>query len=304
MCFSTILTRPKPFMILCPSCSAKHIQVENGCPKCGFEPKCADGFLSWAPELAKHNDGFPEDSFEGLARVEANSFWFRARNAIVLWALHKYFPSFQSLLEVGCGTGFVLQGISKEFPNARTAGSEIYTAGLAVAARRLPSVELLQMDARKLPYEAEFEVLAAFDVIEHILEDELVLKNFHRAVKPGGGCLITVPQHKWLWSPVDEVACHQRRYSAMELHTKVEAAGFHIVRSTSFVTLLLPLMLATRLVARRSGQAGGSEALTLNPVLDRTLKAIMRIEHLLIKFGMSFPIGGSRLVILKRKELI
>lgn len=291
-------------MIFCPSCGARNIHAENGCSQCGFVPARVDGFLAWAPELAKRNDGFREESFEGLARVEAGNFWFRARNAIVLWALRKYFPHFQSLLEVGCGTGFVLSGITQAFPHARTAGSEIYTAGLAFAAKRLPGVELLQMDARKLPYEAEFEVVAAFDVIEHILEDELVLQNFHRAIKPGGGCVITVPQHQWLWSPVDEAACHQRRYSARELHAKVEAAGFRIVRSTSFVTLLLPLMLASRLAARRTGQAGDSEALALNPVLDRALEAIMRIEHLVIKFGVSLPIGGSRLVVLQRKESI
>ncbi|MDT4863138.1 hypothetical protein FQZ97_978310 [compost metagenome] len=158
------------------------------------------------------------------------------------------------------------------------------------------------MDARKLPYVAEFDVVAAFDVIEHILEDELVLQNFHRAIKPGGGCLITVPQHMWLWSPVDEEACHQRRYSARELHDKVEAAGFRILRSTSFVTFLLPLMLASRIAARRSGTSGGSEALQLNPLVDRILSGVMRAEHLLIKIGMSFPIGGSRLVILQRKD--
>jgi ubiquinone/menaquinone biosynthesis C-methylase UbiE len=289
-------------MIICPSCGARNIHAENGCARCGFVPAGVEGFLAWAPELAKHNDGFPEESFEGLARVEAGNFWFRSRNVLVLWALHKYFPGFQSLLEVGCGTGFVLSGITQAFPEARTVGSEIYSAGLAFAAKRLPGVELLQMDARKLPYEAEFDVVAAFDVIEHILEDELVLQNFHRALKPGGGCLITVPQHQWLWSPVDEAACHQRRYSAKELHTKVEAAGFRILNSTSFVTLLLPLMLASRLAARRSGQAGSSEALALNPVLDRTLEAGMRIEHLLIKSGVSLPIGGSRLVVLQRKE--
>lgn len=288
-------------MILCPTCGAKNIHAENGCPQCGFVPARVDGFLAWAPELAKHNDGFPEESFEGLARVEASNFWFRARNAIVLWALRKYFPDFQSLLEVGCGTGFVLSGIAQEFPHARMVGSEIYTAGLAFAAKRLPGTELLQMDARKLPYEAEFDVVAAFDVIEHILEDDLVLQNFRRAIKPGGGCLITVPQHRWLWSPVDEAACHQRRYSATELHTKVNAAGFHIVRSTSFVTLLLPLMLASRLAARHSGQAAGSEELALNPVLDRVLETIMRLEHLVIRSGVSLPIGGSRLLVLQRR---
>jgi SAM-dependent methyltransferase len=291
-------------MIVCPSCGAKNIHAENGCPLCGFVPARVDGFTAWAPELAKYNDGFPEESFEGLARVEAGNFWFRARNAIVLWALRKYFPDFQSLLEVGCGTGFVLSGIAQAFPRVRTAGSEVYTAGLAFAAKRLPGVELLQMDARKLPYEAEFDVVAAFDVIEHILEDDLVLQNLYRAVKPGGGCLITVPQHQWLWSPVDEAACHQRRYTRTELHAKVAAAGFRIVRSTSFVTLLLPLMLASRLAARRSGQAGGSEALAFNPVLDRVLEAVMRVEHLLIRSGVSLPIGGSRLVVLRRKESV
>jgi SAM-dependent methyltransferase len=265
-------------------------------------PARVDGFLAWAPELAKNNDGFPQESFEVLASVEASNFWFRARNDIILWALRKYFPGFHSMLEVGCGTGFVLSAIDQAFPNARIAGSEIYTAGLAFAAKRLPGVELLQMDARKLPYEAEFEVIAAFDVIEHILEDELVLQNFHRALKPGGGCLITVPQHQWLWSHVDETACHKRRYSASELHAKVNTAGFRIVRSTAFVTLLLPLMLASRILARRKGQADDQE-LVLKPALDRTLEAIMNFECLLIKAGISLPFGGSRIVVLERKEL-
>lgn len=289
-------------MIVCPACSAKNIHAEDGCPHCGFVPTRVDGFLAWAPELAKHNGGFPEESFEGLSRVEAGNFWFRARNVIIQWALRKYFPGFQSLLEVGCGTGFVLSGIAQAFPNVRTVGSEIHTTGLKFSATRLPSVELLQMDARKLPYEAEFDVVAAFDVIEHILEDELVLQNFHRAIKPGGGCLITVPQHQWLWSPVDDVACHQRRYSARELHAKAEAAGFRVVRSTSFVTLLLPLMLASRLTVRRSGDAGDSRELILNPVFDYILEAIMRLEHFVIKSGLSLPFGGSRLLVCQRKE--
>lgn len=287
-------------MIICPICGVDNMDAERSCNACGFKPVRVDGFLAWAPELARHNDGFREESFESLVRVEAGNFWFRARNAIIVWALRKYFPGFRTLLEVGCGTGFVLSGIAEAFPKAKIAGSEIYTAGLAFAAQRLPDVELLQMDARKLPYVEEFDLVGAFDVIEHILEDELVLQNFHRAIKPGGGCLITVPQHQWLWSPVDEEACHQRRYSVRELHAKVQAAGFRIVRSTSFVTMLLPLMLASRMAARHTGKSGGGEALQLNPVVDRVLDTIMRIEHLIIKTGIPLPVGGSRLVVLQK----
>ncbi|MGE8567011.1 MAG: class I SAM-dependent methyltransferase [Achromobacter sp.] len=288
-------------MIICPSCGQKNIDAEAGCSNCSFKPARIDGFLAWAPELAHHNDGFNEHNFDALARVEEGNFWFRSRNRIVLWALRKYFPGFKSLLEVGCGTGFVLAGITREYPSLRTAGSEIHVAGLAYAAKRLPHTELIQMDARKLPYESEFDVVAAFDVIEHIAEDELVLQNIHQAVKPGGGCLITVPQHQWLWSPVDEAACHQRRYSTKELHDKVKAAGFDIVHSTSFVMLLLPLMLLSRFTARRSKKMAGNEALALSPSLNRVMEAVMRAETFLIKMGIPLPIGGSRLAVLRRR---
>lgn len=287
-------------MIICPSCAAQDISAETGCPRCGFAPARIDGFLAWAPELAKQNDGFPEESFAGLAKVEAGHFWFRARNALILWALGRYCPGFASLLEVGCGTGCVLSAIAQAFPEARIYGSEIYTTGLAFAAQRAPGAELMQMDARILPYEAEFDVVAAFDVIEHIDEDERVLQCVYRAVKPGGHCLITVPQHQWLWSPVDEAAYHKRRYGAQDLHAKMTSAGFRILRSSSFVTLLLPLMLASRLQTRRSREVGGSEALRLPPALDRALAAVMGVERLAIQNGLSLPVGGSRLVVAQR----
>lgn len=288
-------------MIICPSCGQKNLDVERGCPECGFKPVRIDGFLAWAPELAYQNDGFDEHNFDTLARIEEGNFWFRTRNRIVLWALRKYFPEFKSLLEVGCGTGFVLSGIAQQYPSLRTVGSEIHVAGLAYAAKRLPRTELIQMDARRLPYQSEFDIVAAFDVIEHIAEDDLVLQEIYQAVKPGGGCLITVPQHKWLWSPIDEIACHQRRYSAKELHRKVTTAGFEIVRSTSFVTLLLPLMLLSRLTSRQADKKTASEALALRPWLNRMLEAVMRLEIILIKMGIRLPIGGSRLLVLRRK---
>jgi len=267
---------------------------------CDFTPNIIDGFVAWAPELAEQNDGFYKENFASLAESEANNFWFIARNKIICWALRKYFPGMASLLEVGCGTGFVLSGISSAFPDVRIVGSEIYTDGLKFAASRLPECELVQMDARKMPYREEFDVVSAFDVIEHIAEDTLVLENLYRAVKPGGGCIITVPQHQWLWSPVDEAACHQRRYSAADLHAKAKAAGFTILKSTSFVTLLLPLMLASRFSKRKKTQQDVGGELRINPVLDRMLRAVMMAEFLLLRMGVSLPIGGSRLLVLQR----
>ncbi len=287
-------------MLVCPACHTPIEGEKRSCAACGFEVALRDGIAIWAPELAEHNDGFRAEFFSDLAEVESRHFWFRARNTLIVWALKKHFPEFRSLLEVGCGSGFVLSGISEAFPTARLVGSEIFVAGLEVAARRVPRAELVQMDARQLPYTDEFDVLAAFDVIEHIDDDEIVLQNFFRAVKPGGGCIVTVPQHKWLWSPVDEEACHKRRYSAPELRTKMEAAGFRILRTSSFVTLLLPAMLASRLLDRRAGKSGGTASLRMNPFVNTLFEAVLSVERLFIIAGFNLPFGGSRLMVAQK----
>lgn len=105
------------------------------------------------------------------------------------------------------------------------------------------------MDATAIPFVGEFDVFGAFDVLEHVEEDEQVLIQMRDALKPRGVMLLTVPQHAWLWSPVAD-SCHVRRYAAKELQVKVKAAGFEIVRSTSFVFSVLPAMFASRMAQR------------------------------------------------------
>ncbi|MBK8870706.1 MAG: class I SAM-dependent methyltransferase [Elusimicrobia bacterium] len=261
-----------------------------------------DGFPAWATDLTKRDEGFSAQNFERLAQVEADSFWFRSRNALILWVIHKDVHRIGSLLEVGCGTGFVLAAIAKKFPGVRIVGADTHTAGLSFAAHRVPTAELLQMDARQQIFVDEFDVIAAFDVIEHIQEDETVLRNFHRAIKPGGTCLITVPQHPRLWSSIDEESCHKRRYRSKELHEKLESAGFRIVRSTSFVTFLLPFLFLSRMTTGVIGKKVNDRALHLNPLLDIVLEAVMFLERQLIKLGFSLPLGGSRLVVAVRKD--
>lgn len=287
-------------MLICPKCQKVFSPEHGQCGACGFLPESIDGFLAWAPELVRDYGGFPSESFAELAAAEADNFWFQGRNRLILWALTRYYPNFHSLLEVGCGTAFVLSGIAGRFPEARLVGSEIFPAGLRYAAERLPKVELVQMDARRLPYEREFDVVAAFDVIEHIKEDDVVLANLFRATKPGGGCLISVPQHPWLWSAVDEAACHERRYRACDLHRKVESAGFNILLSTSFVTLLLPAMLTSRLLGKRSDGSGATDELRLPGAVNRIFTGLMRVEAAAIRAGVRWPVGGSRLVLARR----
>lgn len=217
------------------------------------------------------------------------------------WAIQRYFERPAKILEIGCGTGFVLSEIRRIFPVTELSGSEASCAGLAFAAQRVKSASLFQMDARNIPFREEFDVVGAFDVLEHIREDERVLSQMHAALRPGGGIVVTVPQHAFLWSPVDEVAGHVRRYSARELIEKVSRAGFHVTRATSFVSLLLPLMIASRLGRRNSsGKAVAESEFVLGPVGDFLLERLFDVERGLIRMGLSFPVGGSMLIVARK----
>jgi SAM-dependent methyltransferase len=159
----------------------------------------------------------------------------------------------------------------------------------------------MQLDARRLPFRDEFDVVGAFDVIEHIDEDRAVLAELRAAAAPGGGVLLTVPQHPALWSEFDARAGHVRRYRARELRQKVVEAGLEIVRMTSFVALLLPFMYLSRRAQRSPGADYDPLAeLRIAPWLNRLLEGVLGAERALISAGLSFPAGGSLLVVARR----
>ncbi len=261
-----------------------------------------EGFLSFAPDLAAANEGFFAGYFEQLAALEPGNFWFRARNQLITWAIGRYFAEAKNFLEIGCGTGFVLSGIEKQFPSLSLSGSEIYSTALTCASTRTRNAQLFQMDARRIPFADEFDVIGAFDVLEHIENDLEVLQQMHKAVRPGGGIIITVPQHKFLWSCQDEHACHVRRYSLSGLRQKAEEAGFHIVRTTSFVSFLLSLMMLSRL-AKNSGKNNPDvmAELKIGKSMNAILESVLGLERGLIRSGINFPFGGSLLLIARKR---
>lgn len=290
-------------MKVCPACRTNFSRPDWECPDCGHLPVRVDGFVALAPDFAKSGGGFHPEIFEKLAALEAQNFWFRARNRLIVWALKRNFPNLQRYLEIGCGTGYVLAGVAQAYPAATLVGSEVFSVGLPYAASRAGTAELIQMDARQIPYVEEFDVIGAFDVLEHIEEDEVVLAAIMRALRPGGGVAITVPQHPWLWSKADESACHVRRYKVGELRAKVLRAGFKLEFETSFVSLLLPAMLASRLTKQRaSAQEDSMSELSLPPWLNRVFEIVMTLERYLIRNGMRFKLGGSRLLIATKER--
>lgn len=287
-------------MRLCPACGEAYDGSGWHCPHCAFEPVLIDGFPAMAPELATAGQGYDPALFGELARLEGEHFWFRTRNRLICWSIRTYFADARDFLEVGCGTGYVLSGIAAAFPALRLAATELHVAGLREARNRVPQAELIQADARRLPYTADYSLVGCFDVLEHIDEDQQVLEQLERSLRPGGGLILTVPQHPWLWSRRDDHACHVRRYRRDELVQKVSAAGFEILRTTSFVSLLLPLMILSRWRKAVANEADPLAELRLGRASNRVLEGISMAEFALLRAGFDFPAGGSLLLIARR----
>ena len=253
----------------------------------------------FAPELADSISGFDPASFVRLAKVEDGHFWFVARNKLIVGLANRFFPTARHYLEVGCGTGFVLHEMANSRQWEHLAGSDLHPSGLQHARARLPrEVELVQMDAEAIPVLNTFDLIGAYDVVEHIADDEGLLRSLRRAIRTGGGAIIAVPQHPSLWSRADEIGHHQRRYRRGEMEAKLARNGFHPIFSTSFMSVLLPLLAVSRWKARGARDNAAVEHETeLSPAANTLLKIALLAEVRLTLAGLHWPIGGSRVVV-------
>ena len=131
----------------CLDCITAFDATSWRCPSCGHEPAQRDGFRLFAPRVAD-DEGYDPTVYRELADLEEGNFWFVARNRLLLHLMARFVPERGRVLELGCGTGFVLKALRERWPHWQLEGSELHLAGLELARKRVdPSITLSQMDA-------------------------------------------------------------------------------------------------------------------------------------------------------------
>lgn len=265
-----------------------------------------EGIRCFAPELALSYADYPSEGFDVTAEVEARSFWCRSRIRIMRGIIERYADRTRTLdmLDIGCGIGGMVGGL-QSLGRLNLTGSEIYLAGLKYARSRLPDAAFIQLDATKIPFADAFDIIGAFDVLEHIDDDERVMASVRDALRPGGLFLVTVPQYPWMWSHLDDIVHHKRRYTRGELRGKLRASGFEVLRTTSFVSLLFPAMVLSRLLSRTRERSADTtkefaSEVNLSGPLNAAFDVMMRVDEALIALGLSLPMGGSLLAVARK----
>lgn len=184
-------------------------------------------------------------------RIEDVHWWFEGRRRVVRRVLDDYLPEPQgaerSILDVGCGTGAMLHEL--ETYGAVTGVDGDREAVRFCRERGFDDVRLL--DSQRLPWPEEtFDVVTAFDVIEHIDDDVGTLREIRRVLRPEGSLVLTVPAYQALWGRQDEISHHKRRYRAGQLRDGLRQAGFRVSKLSYFNTLLFPPIALIRLAMR------------------------------------------------------
>ena len=257
-------------VLCCPKCKNILTRVNDTyfCQNCAHSYPILDGIPSFVDQNAAV-DSFDASAFRFLFEMEQRHFWHVGRKEIILDVLRRNLPHLAGsrMLEIGCGNGSVLTHLKQNGVNIE--GGDIFLEGLRFCRQRAGSGGLYHIDILSLPFRNAFEIVGAFDVLEHIDDDEEALSEINQALKPRGRLILTVPAHKFLWSYFDVQSHHQRRYSKSELVAKLERSGFVIRKISFFMFFLFPLLAVVRLMGNMFHR-GKSGKQNVNASLERS----------------------------------
>jgi SAM-dependent methyltransferase len=223
--------------------------------------------------------------YEKMAELDQLHWWYRARREVLAALIRRKArpKAGAKLLEIGCGTGHNLAMLS-EFGEVE--GLELDDEARAIAEKRLGRpVRNTPLPGLEGVPERHYDLIGAFDVIEHIEDDAAAISSIARRLKSGGRLVVTVPAHQWMWSAHDVVNHHKRRYSKRALRQLIEGSPLQLEAIGYFNSLLFPLAIARRLSPLRE-RADDELSLPPRPLNAALERAFASERHLVARLPL------------------
>jgi len=228
------------------------------------------------------------DYIDYQAGKNSEDFWFKTKNHLIEILLLKTIRKRNQkskILNIGVGTGDDLGLLNKYGEN--------YIIDTNKKALDLIDKSLYKekkvADACELPFEEDFfDIVVAFDVFEHIKEDEKAILEIYRVLKKHGKLIFSVPAFQFLFSSHDKALKHQRRYNKKRLKTLLKK--FKNLKLYYWNSTLFPLMAIIRLVKKNfKPKVEQPNSKIVNIIGYR----ILSLENQIIKYNLSLSPGLS-----------
>jgi SAM-dependent methyltransferase len=214
--------------------------------------------------------------YEQMAELDDRHWWYRARREVLAALIRREAkpPKGAKILELGCGTGHNLAMLSGfGYVDGLELDEEARTLSEKRLGRKVMSAPLPELAG--VP-DRGYDLIGAFDVIEHIADDGAALDSIAEKLKPTGKFVMTVPAHQWMWSAHDVVNHHKRRYSKRSLKALIDASPMKLQKIGYFNSLLFPLAVAQRAASKLRGDEDADVRLPpapLNAALEKAFAA-------------------------------
>jgi SAM-dependent methyltransferase len=240
--------------------------------------------------------------YEAHDRLEDRHWWFEGRRRVIREVLQRHLlpRARRTLLDVRCGTGGMFPLLS-EFGDVD--GAEASPDALERARRKFP---LRRIEPCALPDTlpaGTWDVVTAFDVIEHLDEPIAALRAMRARLPWDGQVVVTVPAFQFLWSHHDEANQHRRRYSRLQLVSELSSAGLKVTFVSYFNTLLFPAVAGVRLLERllsaRAPKAGQTDLEETREPVNRLLTTLFGAERFAVGRAQ-LPFGVSLIAVAQK----
>lgn len=213
--------------------------------------------------------------------------WYRAKAKFLGAYFSEYVSPDAKVLDIGSADGPAVAFIDEILAKGKgkKIAMDIVPDGLGPD-DILGSVEDIPLSKNK------FDIVSAFDVIEHVENEDKGLREILRVLKPGGYFLMSVPAHQWAWTKHDDELYHKRRYTVGRARKALEKAGFIILKSSYGFSGTFPIFFAQRIFAKITRSYSG-ETPEVSATQDRILTNLCERDLKKFKRGKSFRLGSS-----------
>lgn len=231
-----------------------------------------------------------QDLYAELYHVENSHWWHQHKRTIVKQLISRMKPG--KALDIGCGTGKIIE----ELNQAGWQCVGVDKSALAQKEGLKRGLKISIADAgKKLPFPDKcFRLVLALDFLEHVKNDQKVVREIKRVLKPSGMIIASVPAYSTLYSYWDKMLGHFRRYSKSDLIQLMKANNLEInFISYYFSWLLLPAVIIRKIKELlKIKTVSDFQTNTNNKPVIYLIKFLSRVELKLLKY-IKLPFGLS-----------